>query len=94
MIILQLLVCFAAATTATYCLGAINRMTAKTHHGVRAAYVLIAAGAVGEILAILEGHVPGIAESLFLIGCGMLDFVDRRAVVRRALITERQFNEH
>lgn len=94
MIVLQILVCFAAAITATYCLAAINRMTGKTHHGVRAAYVLIAAGAFGEIIGVLEGHMPGIAESLFVLGCGLLDFVDRRAIVRRALITDRVFHEH
>lgn len=94
MIILQILVAFAAALTATYCLAAINRMTAQTHHGVRAAYVLIAAGAFGEIIGILDGHVPGIAESLFVFGCGLLDFVDRRAIVRRSLIPEKQYYEH
>lgn len=94
MIILQILVCFSAALTATYCLSAINRMTGKTHHGIRAAYVLIAAGAFGEIIGVLGGHEPGIAECLFVLGCGLLDFVDRRAIVRRALITEKVFHEH
>ena len=89
MIIIQIVVAFAAAVTVFYCIGCLNRMTGKTHHGIRAAYVLIAAGAFGEIMAIFEGHVPGIAETLFISGCGLLDFVDRRCSVRRSLLPER-----
>lgn len=89
MIILQIVVVFAAAVTVFYCIGCVNRMTAKTHHGIRAAYVLIAAGAFGEIVAVLEGHVPGVAETLFISGCGLLDFVDRRCSGRRSLVPER-----
>ena len=85
---IQLVVAFAAAVTLVYCLGCINRMTAKTHHGIRASYTLIAVGAFGEIAAIFGGHVPGIAETLFISGCGLLDFTDRRAQVRRALKKE------
>lgn len=84
-VIIQLLVVFSAAVTLLYCIGCINRMTAKTHHGIRASYTLIAVGAFGEIAAIFGGHVPGIAETMFISGCGLLDFTDRRAQVRRAL---------
>lgn len=88
MIAIQILVAFAAAVTLFYCIGCINRMTATTHHGIRAAYILIAAGAFGEIVAILDGHAPGVAETLFMVGCGMLDFLDRRAAIRRSLSKE------
>lgn len=88
MIIVQLVVAFAAAVTLFYCVGCINRMTATTHHGIRAAYILIAAGAFAEIAAILDGHVPGIGETLFVCGCGLLDFVDRRCSVRRSILQE------
>lgn len=86
MIALQILVVFAAAMTLFYCIGCINRMTASTNHGIRAAYVLIAAGAFGEVMAVLDGHVPGLAETLFMTGCGALDFLDRRATARRSLV--------
>lgn len=82
MIIIQLFVAFAAAVTLSFSISTINRMTAKTHHGIRAAYVLIACGAGGEIAAIFYGHVPGIAETLFIAGCGLLDFLDRRGAAR------------
>lgn len=88
MIALQILVVFAASMTLFYCIGCVNRMTPRTHHGIRAAYVLIAAGAFGEVLAILDGHAPGLAETLFMSGCGALDFLDRRATARRSLVPE------
>lgn len=88
MIVIQMLVIFAAAVTLFYCIGCINRMDAQTHHGIRAAYILIAAGAFGEIAAILDGHTPGIAETLFMSGCGALDFIDRRKSIRRSLHKE------
>jgi hypothetical protein len=84
-IILQIVVAFGAAVTLFYCIACINRMSATTNHGIRAAYILIAAGAFGEIAAIFSGHVPGVAETLFMTGCGLLDFIDRRCVVRREL---------
>lgn len=90
MIFIQLLVAFAASVTVLYCIVCINRMSAKTHHGVRAAYVLIAAGAFGEIASIFNGHVPGVAETLFVTGCGLLDFVDRRCAVRRSVICDEE----
>lgn len=85
MILLQIAVIFAAGVTLFYCLGCIARMDAKTHHGIRAAYILIAVGAFGEVAAVLDGHVPGIAETLFMSGCGALDFLDRRTSIRRSL---------
>lgn len=86
MILLQILVVFAAAVTAFYCICCISRMTPKTNHGIRAAYILIAVGAAAEVQAIFEGHIPGIGETLFVVGCGLLDFVDRRCSVRRSLL--------
>ena len=78
--ILQLIVTIASATTLFYSINCINCMGLKTHHGVRSAYTLISAGAFGEIIAIATGHVPGVAEVLFMTGIGALDFFDRRAV--------------
>ena len=81
----QIAVIFAAGVTLFYCIGCINRMNSKTHHGIRGAYILIAVGSAGEIFAIFGGHVPGIAETLFMCGCGALDFLDRRTSIRRSL---------
>lgn len=89
MIILQIVVVFFAAVTAFYCICCISRMSPKTHHGIRAAYILIAVGAAAEVQSIFDGHIPGIGETLFVVGCGLLDFLDRRCSVRRALIPER-----
>lgn len=82
MILVQLLVAAAAAVILTSSVAAINRMTPATHHGIRLAYVLISAGAFGELAAILNGHTPGIAETLFVLGLGLLDLLDRRTTVR------------
>lgn len=82
MIVVQILVAFAAAVTLFYSVGCLNRMTSATDHAIRATYVLIAAGAFGEIAAIFDGHVPGVAETLFIGGFGLLDFIDRRCPMR------------
>lgn len=81
----QIAVIFAAGVTLFYCIACIARMDAKTHHGIRAAYILIAVGAFGEVAAVLDGHVPRLAETLFMCGCGALDFLDRRTSIRRSL---------
>lgn len=83
MILVQIAVAFAAAITLFCAIGNINRMSKRTHHGIRAAYVLMAAGSFGEVAAIFSGHQPGVAESLFMVGIGMLDFMNRRAKTRQ-----------
>lgn len=83
MILVQIAVAFAAAITLFCAIGKINRMNKRTHHGIRAAYILIAAGAFGEVAAIFSGHQPGVAESLFMGGVGLLDFMNRRATTRQ-----------
>ena len=88
MIIVQILVAIAAAVTLFYAIGRINRMTRQTHHGIRAAYILVALGAFGEIAAIFDGHVPGVAEALFIGGVGVLDFIDRRVPTRCPFLDE------
>lgn len=92
--LIQIVVIFAASITAFYCLSCINRMNSSTHHGIRAAYILIGSGAFGEVCAIFNGHTPGIAETLFMTGCGFLDFVDRRCSVRRSLLQPRTTNDN
>lgn len=89
MIFVQILVAFAAAVVLFYSISCINRMTPKTHHGIRASFVLIAAGGFGELCAILQGHQPGIAETLFMLGAGLLNFLDRRAGIRCPLLDEK-----
>lgn len=83
--VIAIIVALAAMVVLTYSLQAINRMTPKTHHGVRISFILVAAGSFGELIAIFDGHQPGIAETLFMIGVGVFDFVDRRSVCRQTL---------
>lgn len=93
MIFVQIFVAFAAAVTLFYSIGCLNRMTSATDHAIRAAYVLIAAGAFGEIAAIFHGHVPGVAEAFFVCGFGLLDLLDRRCHIRcplRKLTTDKE----
>lgn len=82
MIFVQIFVACAAAVVMADSIISINRMTSATNHGIRAAHVLIAAGAFGEVAAIFCGHVPGIAETLFIGGFGLLDCIDRRRILR------------
>jgi hypothetical protein len=56
----------------------INRMSAATDHMLRLSYILISAGSFGELAAVFGGHVPGIAEVLFVGGFGLLDQFERR----------------
>lgn len=80
---LQLIVVGGAAVVLFMAVSSITRMTASTNHAIRAAFVMIAAGAFGEMLAILQSdHSPGISEILFVGGYGLLNFVDRRAMLR------------
>lgn len=60
----------------------INRMTSKTNHYIRAAYVFMAAGAFGECVGIFSGHLPGLEESMIVIGLGLLNAADRRSATR------------
>ena len=60
----------------------INQMTRKTNHFIRAAYVFMAAGVFGECVGIFSGHVPGLDESLIVIGLGLLNAADRRSATR------------
>lgn len=85
-ILIQMVVIFAAAVVLFDSIGHINRMNIKTNHLIRASYILIAIGAFGEITAILAGHAPGIAETLFVIGWGALTFVDQRDAFRCPLV--------
>lgn len=77
--ILQIVVVIAAAVVLFYSFTTINRMTPKTDHRIRLAFVLIACGAFGQLVAIFEAdHVPGVAETLFVVGNGLLAFFCRR----------------
>lgn len=82
MILLQIIVGFCSGIVLFNSLSVINRMTPKTHHGIRAGFILIAAGAFGELAAVFSNHEPGVAESVFMIGCGMINFLDRRSMFR------------
>lgn len=82
-IILQIVVALASAMIVIFFVDCLNRMTKATNHVIRAAYVLIAAGAFCEIVAIFEGHVPVVAETLLITGFGLLCFVDGRSPSRR-----------
>lgn len=75
----QFLVACAASVVLLYSIATINRMTPKTDHKIRLSFILMAAGAFGELVAIFQlDHVPGVAETLFITGNGMLSFFCRR----------------
>lgn len=78
-VLVQIVVAAAAAAILLYSISTLNRMTPKTDHKIRMAFVLIASGAFGELVAILQlGHVPGVAETLFMVGNALLSFFCRR----------------
>ena len=87
--LIQLIVIIAAAAVLFDSIGHVNGMSRKTNHGIRAAYILIAVGAFGEMTAILAGHVPGIPESLFVTGWGALLFLDQRIALRCPVIQDK-----
>lgn len=80
-IVLQTVIAASSSIVLLHSGSVINRMTCKTHHGIRAAYVLVAAGAFGALMAVFDGHVPGIAELMFMAGYGCLYLFDRRTDV-------------
>ena len=79
----QIVVAIAAAIVLSYSVATTNRMTPKTDHRIRLAFVLLASGAFGELVAIFQlGHAPGVAETLFMLGNAMLSFFCRRTKPR------------
>lgn len=83
--LIQIAVAMSAAVVLFYSFATINRMTPNTDHRIRAAFVLIACGAFGELVAIFQvNHVPGVAETLFVVGNGILSFFCRRLKPRPA----------
>lgn len=78
-VLVQITVAISAATILLYSISTLNRMTPKTDHRIRLAFVLLASGAFGELVAIFQlDHVPGVAETLFMGGNAMLSFFCRR----------------
>lgn len=76
---IQIAVALAAAVILFYSVATLNRMTPKTDHRIRLAFVLLASGAFGELVAIFQlNHSPGVAETLFMLGNAMLSFFCRR----------------
>lgn len=64
-----------------YALTAINRMSARTQHGVRVAFILLAAGAFGQVLGpILTPAVGSGADLMLSGGLALLLVFDRRCV--------------
>lgn len=78
-LMMQIIVVIAAAAILIQSICIVNRMTPRTHHVVRVAYVVLSAGAFGEIIGIFNGHIPGLEETLMVIGVGMHIAIDRRA---------------
>lgn len=59
-------------------IGAVNRMSHRTDHLMRIAFVLIASGAFGELIAIFAGHEPSLPEVAFISGVGLMTICERR----------------
>lgn len=85
-LVLQGLVLAAAVVVLARAEPAINRMGRATPHRLAAAFVLLAVGAVAQILAILAGHVPALPEALLTVGVAALLACERRL---RVLCRER-----
>lgn len=54
------------------------RMSPESGNTIRAAFVLLCTGSFGEVVAIAYGYIPGIYETLVMIGVGTLCMCDRR----------------
>lgn len=81
--LVQIIVALAATVVLLYSIAAINRMTPKTDHRVRLSFVLLASGAFGELVAVFQlNHVPGVAETMFMLGNALLSFFCRRSKPR------------
>lgn len=80
--LLQLAIVVASFVILSESIKALNRMTKNTNHTIRVSFILMSAGSFSEIASVIYGRIPGIAESLLVIGYGLLDFIDRRATLR------------
>lgn len=74
----QVLCLIAAVITVINSLAVIGRMSFSTDHLIRSAYVLVSIGSFGEVVAILNNHVPGVWETLVVVGLGAMAVSDRR----------------
>lgn len=80
--IIQAAVLVASVVILIESIKTLNRMSKRTNHAVRLSFIFMSAGSFSEIASILFGRIPGIAESLLVVGYGLLDFIDRRATLR------------
>lgn len=71
-----------AAGIVLTCIATICRMTKHTNHFIRVFYTVIATGAFGELVAMLNGSLPTVYEFLFFLGIGLLFLFDRRSGIR------------
>lgn len=86
-VLFQIAVVVAAVVILFKTVVIINRMCPETDHGIRWAYILASTGSFGEIVAVYNGHAPGIAETLFVVGFGALTWLDRRWTPRCPLVS-------
>lgn len=86
----QVICLVASLATLVSTLSVLGRMNFTTDHLVRAAYLLISTGSFGEIVVTLNGHNPGIPETLLVVGLGILCVSDRRcsALAARQLLNK------
>lgn len=77
-LIMQIVVFTSAVMILFDAIGAVNRMSHRTDHLMRIAYVMIASGAFGELMAIFAGHEPSLPEVSFIAGVGLLTICERR----------------
>lgn len=78
-LLIQVLVAISCAVIMVYSVLAINKMSLKTNHVMRAAYILMATGSFGELAHIfVKDHLPSIEEALFILGVGIFIVAERR----------------
>ena len=78
-LLLSIIQTLAAGYVLWHALCAINAMSRRTHHGIRAGVVLIAIGAFFEMAQILWAHVPDLPEIILLVGVAVGTHYNKRA---------------
>lgn len=61
-----------------HCICALNAMTPRTRHGLRAAVSVLAIGCFAEGAMVIAGHSPGLGELLLVAGLALGTHYNRR----------------
>lgn len=70
-------------------LVALNHMSWKTNHIIRASHIFMASGSANEVLLIMHNHIPNITEVLLFTGCALLLIFDNRRAYQCPIMERR-----